>query len=122
DISRRGALDLVRVAVERELGLDQGNRLQTWLIRLVGSLRRATEQDIVPVDLQIRGHANLLSARRKLTAEVGSHSAGPPSGETQIIYHTLPLSIRAERFHVRRDGLQLCLRGSIHAVRREVLD
>ena len=102
--------------------MHQGNRVQTRVIRLASRLRRAINQDIVPVDLQIRGHANLLGPQRKLAAEIGSHRARTASGETHIIHHTLPFSIRAESFYVGRDRLQLCLRGRIHAVGREVLD
>ena len=132
-IPRRRAFDLQGESAEAQIGADQRNWRQASALGLVlKSLRRAIDQNAVPINLQIGRDANLPRARRQLAGEIGSHSARAPSGKSHVIDHAHPLAVRVvfishrfipdQRFHTRRDRLHTGLRRRVHAVRRKVFD
>ena len=85
------------------------------------------DQDVVPVDLQIRGDANAPRARRKFAGEIGGHGARAAGGKSHVIDHADPLFFplsarRNQRFDIRRNRPQVRLIGGVHAGRRVIFD
>ena len=118
DVAGRGSFDLVGIAMEVKVGVEERHGSDGVRRRLFSS----ADKNAVPVDLEICCDANLLCATRKLAAEVGCHRARASGGETHIVHDALPGSVVAQCFDVGRDRLEFGLGGGVHAVGGEVFD
>src|ERR1700751_2583508 len=85
-------------------------------------LRRAVDQDAVPVDLQVCGDANLFCSLWELSCEVGRHGARAARRESHIINYSLPVSVGGLGFDVGSNRLEFRLGCRVHAVGGEVFD
>src|SRR5579862_151000 len=66
-------------------------------------LRSAAYQNAVPVDLQIRGDANLVGSASEFACEVGGHGAWASGGESHVVHHAFPVAVGVFCFDVRSD-------------------
>jgi hypothetical protein len=103
--------------VESQIRRDQRNLGQP--IRLV--LRRAADENAVPVNLQVGPHANALRAHRQLVGEIGGDRPGSARRKSHVIDYLHPLAV-LQRFDVGRYGRELRLVRGIHAGRAKVFD
>ena len=85
------------------------------------SLLSAADQNVVPINLQIRGKP-IVATPRKFVSQVRSHGASTAGRETEIINYSNPLSIGDLRFNIRRKRLEVRLIRGVHAGGGEVFD
>src|SRR5208282_1422690 len=122
-VARRLIFNLQRESVEIQVGAGERYRRQAGAL----ILPRPADEDVVPVDLQIRGDANTARARRKLAGKVGGHGARAAGGESHVIDDANPFCLRVISgrdlgFDIRRKRPQVRLIGSVHASRGEIFD
>ncbi len=59
-----------------------------------GDIGRLIDENLIPIDIQIRSDTNAGSSRRQLSGQVRHHCPRKSGRKTDIVAGTLPLSIR----------------------------
>src|SRR5439155_11215475 len=86
-VPRRLVFDLQWKTMEAQIGSGQRNPSEMEIL----ILRRAADQNVVPIDLQIGCDANPSRSLRQFLSQVGSHRPSASSRETHVIDNPNPL-------------------------------
>ena len=75
--------------MEIKVGAGEWDGSQAGFLILI----RPTDQNVVPVDLEICGEANAPRAQRKFAGEIGGHGARAAGRESKIVDNAEPFSV-----------------------------
>ncbi len=75
--------------MEIKVGAGEWDGSQVGALILIG----AADQDVVPIDLEIRSDANATRAQRKFAGEIGRHGARATGGEAEIVDDAEPSAL-----------------------------
>src|SRR6266404_2396191 len=117
-VTLRIALDLSRVSMEAQRGFSERNRLHLYPVD-IGSL---IEEDLIPIDVEIRPDANARGSGRQLSTQIRHHRSRETGGKTDIVADALPCSgcrLHFKKRNYRFDSRLMC--GEARG-RTEVLD